>query len=104
MTGWEPTTGHCWGGRPVARRVADIAPRRRVVVVGTIVSTESSCWRSVPAFVCRLEDDTGSITIVFAGPRPIPGMDKGALCTVEATAQSNGASVYLWNPFYRFEP
>ena len=29
VTGWEPTTGDSWGGRPVARRIADGAPRRR---------------------------------------------------------------------------
>ncbi|HXQ43164.1 MAG TPA: hypothetical protein VN816_00875 [Acidimicrobiales bacterium] len=104
MTGWEPTAGDSWGGRPIARRIADIAPRRRVVVTGTIVDTESSCWRRWPAYICRFDDDTGSITIVFGGPRPVPGIVKGVLCTVEGTALSNGAGLLLWNPFYRFEP
>jgi hypothetical protein len=76
VTAWEPTTGDCWGGRPIAHRIADAAPRRRVVVTGTI----------------------------FGGPRPVPGMVKGVVCTVEATAVSNGAVLVLWNPFYRFEP
>ncbi len=104
MTGWEPTTGNRWGGRPIARRIADCAPRRRLVVTGTIVATETSHWRGLPAFVCRLEDDSGAITIVFGRPRPVPGMVKGAFCTVEATVQSNGGSLHLWDPFYRFEP
>jgi len=104
MTGWEPTTGDCWGGRPIARRVADVAPRRRVVVTGTIVATERSCWRRAPAFVCRLDDDTGFLTLVFAGPRAVPGMVKGAVCTVEGTALTNGGALFLWDPFYRFEP
>jgi hypothetical protein len=103
MTGWEPTTGDCWGGRPIARRIADCAPRRRAVVTGTVVATERSHWRGMPAYVCRLDDDSGSITIVFGGPRPVPGMVKGALCTVEATALSNGHGLALWNPYYRLE-
>ena len=103
MRGWEPTSGGCWGGRPIARRVADCAPRRRAVLTGTIVSAQISCWRRNPAFLCRFDDGTGTITVVFGGPRPIPGIVKGARCTVEATAISNGHSLVLWNPFYRFE-
>ena len=104
MTAWEPTTGDCWGGRPIARRIADGAPRRRLVVTGTIVETEEGRWRGLPAFICRLDDDTGTITVVFGGARRVPGMVKGALCTVEATVLSNGGALVLWNPFYRFEP
>ena len=104
MTGWEPTTGDCWGGRPIARRIADCAPRRRVVVTGTIVATEVARWRRTPAYICQLDDDTGRLTIVFGGPRPIPVIVKGARCTVEATALSNGHGLALWNPHYRFEP
>jgi hypothetical protein len=104
VTGWEPTSGHCWGGRPIARRVADCAPRRRAVLTGTIVSTETSVWHRTAAFICELDDDTGHITVVFDGPRAVPGMVKGALCTVEATVVSNGRGLFLWDPFYRFEP
>jgi hypothetical protein len=104
MTGWEPTTGDCWGGRPIARRIADVAPRRRVVVTGTIVATDVARWRRCPAFICRIDDDTGFLTIIFGGPRPVPGIVKGVLCTVEGTALSNGGDLMLWNPFYRFEP
>jgi hypothetical protein len=34
----------------------------------------------------------------------VPGIIKGARCTVEATVLSNGGEFVLWNPFYRFEP
>jgi hypothetical protein len=104
VTGWEPTTGDCWGGRPIAHRIADAAPRRRVVVTGTIVAAEPGRWRTIPSFICRLDDDTGCLTLVFGGSRSLPGMVKGALCTVEGTALTNGGALVLWNPFYRFEP
>jgi hypothetical protein len=104
VTGWDPTAGDSWGGRPIAHRIADAAPRRRVVVTGTIVTAEPGLWRSIPSFICRLDDDTGCITIVFGGSRPVPGILKGTRCTVEATVLSNGGEFVLWNPFYRFEP
>jgi hypothetical protein len=104
MSGWEPTTGDCWGGRPIARRIADCAPRRRVVVTGIIVATDVARWRCIPAYICRLDDATGRLTLVFNGPRPVPGIVTGARCTVEATALSNGHGVALWNPHYRLEP
>jgi hypothetical protein len=104
MTAWEPTTGDSWGGRPIARRIADVAPRRRVVVTGSIVDSELARWHREPAFICRIDDDSGCLTIVFGGPRPVPGMVKGAVCTVEGTALSNGGVCLLWNPHYRFDP
>jgi hypothetical protein len=103
VTGWEPTAGNCWGGRPIARRIADVAPRRRVVVTATVVAAEVSQWQSLPAFVCQLDDGTGRLAVAFGGPRSIPGFVPGARCTVEATALSNGRALLLWNPLYRFE-
>jgi hypothetical protein len=104
VTAWEPSTGDSWGGRPIARRVADCAPRRRAVLTGTINATETSPWRGVPSLILQLDDASGSITVVFSGRRSVPGVLKGARCTVEATAMSNGGALVLWNPFYRFEP
>jgi hypothetical protein len=75
-----------------------------VVVTGAITATEIAPWRGVPSTICQLDDGTGCLTIVFSGRTPVPGMEKGALCTVEATALSNGGEIFLWNPFYRFEP
>lgn len=61
-------------------------------------------WRRTPAFICLLDDDSGRIPMVFDGPRARPGLAEGAVCTVEATVVSNGRGLFLWNPFYRFEP
>jgi hypothetical protein len=73
------------------------------VVTGTITATEVTPWRAMPAFLCRLSDGTGQLTLVFGGPKPVAGMVVGSRCTVEATALSNGAGLVLWNPWYRFE-
>jgi len=94
----------CWGGRPVARRIVDAAPRRRAVVTGTVVGVEVRRWRQVPSYTAQLDDGTGRLTLVFTGARPVPGMVEGARCTVEATVLADGGELVVWNPLYRFEP
>ena len=104
MNGWEPTTGDCWGGRPIARRVCDARARRRVVVTGKVVEVQPCIWRGSAAHAFALDDGTGRLTLVFGGVRSIPGMVEGARCTVEGTALADERGIILWNPFYRFEP
>jgi len=103
VTEGDQATSDTWGGRPVARRIADAAPRRRVVVTATVTSVELRRWRGVPAWTVTVDDDTGSLTVVFTGIRPVPGMDKGARCTVEGTVLADGPGLAVWNPRYRFE-
>ena len=38
---WLPDTTTEWGGRPVARKVADARPRRRAVLTGTVRAVEA---------------------------------------------------------------
>ena len=104
MTNGEATTSDSWGGHTVARRIADGVPRRRMVVTGTVTGIDVAIWRGQAAHFYRFDDGTGCLTLVFSGVRPVPGLVKGAHCTVEATALSNGAgALVLWNPLYRFE-
>ena len=104
MTAWEPSTASQWGGRPVCRHIADLSPRQRLVVTGTITRADAMSWRGICSFVGQLDDDTGQIALVFDGSRPVPGMRPGVRCTVEGTAQDNGHILFVWLPFYRFEP
>jgi len=101
---WEPTPGDTWGGRPVARRVADARARQRVVVNGKVVDAQRCIWRGSGAQAFELDDGTGRLTVIFGGVRSIPGMVEGVCCTVEGTALPDERGIVLWNPFYRFEP
>jgi hypothetical protein len=103
VIGWEPTSGACWGGRPIVRRVVDAGPRRRVVVRGTIVDSQRRIWRGMAASAFELDDGTGRLTLVFGGVRPVPGMVTGVRCTVEGTALPYEDGLALWYPHYRFE-
>jgi hypothetical protein len=91
-----------WGGRHVAQCIADAAPRRRVQVTGVVVTAAMARWRSMDAWVCRLDDGTGVITVVFGGSRPVPGVVPGACLHVEATTLADNRTFVLWNPLYHF--
>ncbi len=104
MKGWEPTSGDAWGGRPIARCVADARERCRVVVTGKVVDMERCIWRGSGATIFALDDGTGRLSIAFGGLRSVPGMVEGAQVTVEGTALGDERGIVLWNPYYRFEP
>jgi len=103
VTAWEPTSGDSWGGRPVARCIADARARQRVVVTGKVVDALRSRWRGFAAQVYAIDDGTGRLSLVFGGVRSIPGIVEGVQCTVEGTALADERGIVLWNPFYRFE-
>jgi hypothetical protein len=100
---WEPTSGGSWGGRPIARCIADARARRRVVITGKVVDAQACTWRGFAAHVYAIDDGTGRLSVVFGGVRSIPGMIEGVQCTVEGTALADEGGIVLWNPFYRFE-
>ena len=102
MKAWAPTSADSWGGRPVARCIADARARQHVVVTGKVVDAQQRVWRGFTAQVYAIDDGTGRLSIVFGGVRAIPGMVEGAQCTVEGTALADEGGVVLWNPYYRF--
>ncbi len=91
------------GGRPVARKIVDAVPRGRVVVTGVIYSTQVTKERGAASYVCRLDDGTGELGLVFLGRHSIAGMMVATRCTVEGTARMQGGGLTVWNPLYRLE-
>jgi RecG-like helicase len=103
MSSFEFTDAVSWGGRPVARRIANAQARQRVVVTGTIDNAQTITLGSSLAYSCVLKDGTGELDLVFVGRHTVPGMIPGARCTVEGTARMIRGRLELWNPLYRFE-
>ncbi len=103
MSTYDFTPCPWWGGKPVARRVADARPRRRVVVTGTISSLHAIDVSGSPSLSCVITDGTGEIGLVFLGRSAIAGLDVGTRCTVEGTARPGPGRLVLWNPLYRLE-
>ena len=105
MSDWSDfTEAPCWGGHPVARSIAEAAPRRRVVVTGVISATRVTEECGTPAYECLLDDGCGELRLRFGGRRNVAGLDVGVRCTVEGTARGGDSQLVVWNPIYRIEP
>lgn len=103
MSTHEFTEADSWGGRPVARKIAEAIPRGRVVVTGVVYSSEVVDVHGTPSYLCLLDDGTGELGLLFLGRRRVAGMVVGTRCTVEGTARMADGRLIVWNPFYRIE-
>jgi hypothetical protein len=101
VTGWLPDGTSEWGGRAVARTVADALPRCRAVLTGSVAST---AVRWPVSYDAVLNDGTGAIVVRWVGRESVPGVVVGALLTVEGTVSELHGHLVVLNPLYRFDP
>ncbi len=112
MSGWVPDGTAQWQGRPVARRVADAAPRQRAVVTGVVRAVfvqrrRPSHGRLHPggrgsALDAWLDDGSGTITLRWLGRQALGGVVVGAAMHVEGTVSQEAGRLLILNPLYRF--
>lgn len=95
------TDGDSWGGRPIARSLADAGHRQRVQVTGTVTSAATRRSHGVASLVCELSDGTGCVDLLFLGRPTVPGLTAGVRCTVEGTARREQSRLVVWNPIYQ---
>lgn len=91
-----------WGGRPIARRVADAAPRRRVRTSGVLRAVAVRAWVGGDTLECELDDGSGTLTVVFPGRRWVPGIRPGARLAIEGTVGLHEGRQVVANPLYSF--
>lgn len=103
MTSFDFTDSPTWGGRPVARRIADCDSRARAVVTGVIVSVGTRVIGGSESFTCVLSDGTGELQLVFLGRHHVLGFCVGTRCTAEGTARIASGHLAIWNPLYRLD-
>jgi RecG-like helicase len=99
----EFTSDSEWGGRPVARVIADALPRGRIVVTGTVVEVTTVRVGPATSYRCLLDDGSGQVGLLFVGRHAIPGLAVGTRCTVEGTVKRDDDGLVVWNPLYRLE-
>ena len=104
MSSFALTEESCWGGRPIARQIAEARPRSRVVVTGTVRTTETVTVGRSASYRVVLRDDTGELDVLFLGRSTVAGVGVGTRCSVEGTAQLRGGRLVVWNPLYKLEP
>ena len=99
MTSWLPPDAVEWGGRPVARTIADAGPRQRIAVTGRVVSMT---LRSQPCRVldARIDDGTGRLVLRWLGRAAVAGVSCDARLRVEGTILSSRGELVVLNPLY----
>lgn len=88
------------GGLPVVRILACAAPRTRVLATGELTAAGRGRLGRSRAYLCRLDDGTGRITLAFSGRESVPGVVVGTRCRIEGTAQLVEELLVVWNPLY----
>ena len=107
MTDIEFTSSDFWAGRPVARQVAEAMHRGRIIASGKVVSQDIIRIGRTPSTVCRFDDGTGEIDLLFVGQPEVARLYPGTSCTVEGTARIRNGRMEIWNPIYEvntFDP
>ena len=103
MSAFELSGAEEWGGRPVARRIADASLRARLVATGTITSAGRVDQDGGVVYVCRLEDGPAAIELRFAGRDAVAGLVAGTRLSVEGVVAADHGRLAVWNPWYRIE-
>jgi hypothetical protein len=99
VSGWLPDGESSWGGRPVARTVADLQPRSRAVLSGRVRAVRV---RIGPRYEVELDDGTGVVVLRWLGRDAIAGIKVGAAIVAEGTVLVDRGRRLLLNPLYRF--
>ena len=84
MSTFDFTNSSSWGGSPIAHQIAGATPRRRLIVSGTVVFTETISSTERKTYRCVVTDGTGEVELLFVGRENIPGLNGTSDLTVES--------------------
>jgi hypothetical protein len=87
---------------PLAR-LADVVPRSRVAVAGTVVDVAVVPWAGGPTCEAMLDDGTGSIVLAFPGRAQVTGIDTGRVLVAGGAAVVHRGRLVLMNPYLWFD-
>jgi len=87
------------GDLPAEATPIGLTPHRRpAVIAGRITAIGQRRWAGCLAFECRLDDDTGAVTLVFLGRRQIAGIDVGRRLIADGTVGDHRGRILMLNP------
>jgi len=96
-----PGDGQLAQGGESSTPISAITPRQPTLVRGQVLGIRIRPSDTLPTFVVRLGDDTGSVTIVWTGRRTIGGVGLGRRLEIEGTAVATPDGLCIFNPVYR---
>jgi amino acid transporter len=80
--------------------ISSVQWRQHVRVHGRVQAQRVEPLGGSPSLECTLVDDTGGVSVVFFGRRAIPGVEIGAVMTVEGMAIDHHGRLAIVNPLY----
>ncbi|GAA4433235.1 hypothetical protein GCM10023169_40010 [Georgenia halophila] len=90
---------------PGCTHAADLVPRHRATVAGTVTALTYRPKDQTPAMTARVSDGTGTVDLVFLGRRDVPGIDPGRRLVAEGmVCAPDGDRAAMFNPAYRLLP
>ena len=92
----DPTSG--------CTAIGSVVTREHVRLCGQVLGIRVRPSDTLPAYVARLGDDSGSITIVWNGRRSVGGVGLGKRLLVEGTPVSSPDGLCIYNPVYTLLP
>jgi hypothetical protein len=84
--------------------IAELHPRERATVCGTLRAVTLRPRAGVPALVAELYDGSGSLAVVWLGRRQIAGIEPGRRIRVQGIVTETGGNRVLYNPRYELVP
>ncbi|WP_061962221.1 OB-fold nucleic acid binding domain-containing protein [Demequina flava] len=84
----------------ITRSISSAAPRTIAAVRGRIVSIRIEPRDAAPQLTARIDDGTGRMDVVFMGRREIPGVEPGAMMSVEGRVSDAEDLPRIFNPQY----
>ena len=85
-------------------RVAELQPRRRATVIGTITSLIIRPRAGVPALEVEIQDGSGKVTCIWLGQRSISAITPGRDIEVTGMMMQSQEGWRSYNPVYRLFP
>ena len=86
--------------RDSATAIAHVVPREHVTISGQVLGIRVRPSDTLPTYVARLGDDTGSITVIWTGRRTVGGVGLGRRIRLEGTPVKSPDGLCIYNPVY----
>lgn len=88
------------GEQPAVTAIGDIIERQHVRIAGQVLGIRVRPSDTLPTYVARIGDDSGSITVIWTGRRTVGGVGLGRRIRLEGTPVRSPDGTCIYNPVY----
>ena len=93
-------TPHVGNDAVVSTPIGSIVPREHVTISGQVLGIRVRPSDTLPTYVARLGDDSGSVTVIWTGRRAVGGVGLGRRIRLQGTPVKSPDGLCIYNPVY----